>query len=214
MNLKINEIFYSIQGESLYAGLPCVFVRLTGCNLRCAYCDTRYAYDAGSMMSVESIMEKIASYPCRLVEITGGEPLMQEATPHLIARLIDAGYTVLLETNGSMDIRPVDDRCIKIMDVKCPGSGASDKNNYHNFKYLSSKDQIKCVIADATDYAFAKFILSAHLPTGKSIAVLFSPAFGMLDPSQLAEWILADGLDVRLQLQLHKILWPHDSKGR
>jgi len=214
MKLKINEIFYSIQGESLYAGLPCVFVRLSGCNLRCTYCDTRYAYDEGSEMSLESIMEKIADYPCRLVEVTGGEPLMQKATPHLIVRLINAGYTVLLETNGSMDIRPVDDRCIRIMDVKCPGSGASDKNNYNNFKYLSSKDQVKFVIGNATDYAFAKHIFSTHLPPDTTIAVLFSPAFGIMDPSLLAEWILADGLNVRLQLQLHKILWPHDSKGR
>jgi 7-carboxy-7-deazaguanine synthase len=214
MKLKINEIFYSIQGESLYAGLPCIFVRLTGCNLRCAYCDTRYAYDAGSMMSINSIMEKIAAYSCRLVEITGGEPLIQEATPHLITYLIEAGYTVLLETNGSIDIHAVDDRCIRIMDVKCPGSGTSDKINYNNFKYLSSKDQIKFVIADAVDYAFAKHILRVHLPPDTSIAVLFSPAFGMMDPSLLAEWILTDGLNVRLQLQLHKILWPHDSKGR
>jgi len=214
MKLKINEIFYSIQGESLYAGLPCVFVRLTGCNLRCRYCDTQHAFDAGSLMSIESIMEKMAAYPCRLAEITGGEPLMQKAAPLLIVRLINAGYNVLLETNGSMDIRTVDSRCIKIMDVKCPGSGASDKNNYNNFKYLSSKDQIKYVITDATDYAFAKHTLRAHMPSNKSIPVLFSPVSGMMDPALLAEWILADGLNVRLQLQLHKILWPHDSKGR
>ncbi|MFZ2631329.1 MAG: radical SAM protein [Desulfosalsimonadaceae bacterium] len=212
--LKINEIFYSIQGESLYAGLPCVFVRLSGCNLRCVYCDTRYAYEMGAEMAIESIMEQIAQYPCRLVEVTGGEPLCQDAAPHLISRLIDAGYTVLLETNGSMDIRQVDDRCIKIMDVKCPGSGASENNNLYNLKYLSANDQVKFVITDARDYEFAKHVIRSTVLASKPIAVLFSPAHTMMDPATLAEWILMDGLDVRLQLQLHKLLWPHDSKGR
>ncbi|MDO9265171.1 MAG: radical SAM protein [Desulfosalsimonadaceae bacterium] len=212
--LKINEIFYSIQGESLYAGLPCVFVRLTGCNLRCIYCDTVYAYDEGSEMTIESIVERIAQYPCRLVEVTGGEPLCQDAAPHLISRMIDAGYTVLLETNGSMDIRPVDARCIKIMDVKCPGSGASEKNNLNNLKYLSANDQVKFVITDACDYEFAKHVIRSTVLASQPMAVLFSPAHTMMDPATLAEWILMDGLNVRLQLQLHKLLWPHDSKGR
>ena len=212
--LKINEIFYSIQGESLYAGLPCVFVRLTGCNLRCVYCDTVYAYDEGSVMTIESIMEQIAPYPCRLVEVTGGEPLCQDTAPHLITRMIDAGYTVLLETNGSMDIRPVDDRCIKIMDVKCPGSGASENNNLNNLKYLSVNDQVKFVITDARDYEFAKQVIRSTDLASQPMAVLFSPAHTMMDPATLAEWILRDGLNVRLQLQLHKLLWPHDSKGR
>jgi len=214
MKLIINEIFYSIQGESLYAGLPCVFIRLTGCNLRCAYCDTRYAYDAGSEMSIESIMEQIAVYPCRRVEITGGEPLCQEASPQLISRLIDTGYTVLLETNGTMDIRQVDERCIKIVDVKCPGSGAFQKNNLHNLNYLSPDDQVKFVLMDANDYEFAKQVVRSAGLASRQIPVLFSPVSAMLDPATLAEWILKDGLDVRLQLQLHTILWPRDSKGR
>ncbi len=212
--LKINEIFYSIQGEALYAGMPCVFVRLTGCNLRCVYCDTCYAYDEGAGMSIDEIMEKISAYPCRLVEITGGEPLCQEAAPRLIGRLLDAGYTVLLETNGSMDLGSVDPRCIKIMDIKCPGSGASQKNNLNNLKYLSSCDQVKCVITCAGDYEFAKNILRSTILSDQSIPVLFSPASNMMAPATLAEWILADGLNVRLQLQLHKILWPNDCKGR
>ena len=214
MKLKINEIFYSIQGESLHAGLPCVLVRLAGCNLRCVYCDTEYAYDEGAEMSIEEIREQIAGYPCRLVEITGGEPLCQDETPHLITRLIDAGHTVLLETNGTLDIRHLDARCIKIMDVKCPGSGASGKNNLNNLNYLSPIDQVKFVISDARDYEFAKNILRSTVLASRPIAVLFSPVYTRMDPATLAEWILADGLDVRLQLQLHKILWPHDSKGR
>ena len=165
-------------------------------------------------MSIDEIMEKISAYPCRLVEITGGEPLCQEAAPRLISRLLDAGYTVLLETNGSMDLGSVDPRCIKIMDIKCPGSGASEKNNLNNLKYLSTNDQVKFVITDAGDYEFAKQVIRSTVLASQLIAVLFSPAYTMIDPTTLAEWILSDGLDVRLQLQLHKIIWPHDSKGR
>jgi 7-carboxy-7-deazaguanine synthase len=215
MNLKVNEIFYSIQGESTYAGLPCTFVRLSGCNLRCAYCDTRYAYDRGDLMSVEEIMAQVASFRCPLVEITGGEPLLQEGTPQLIKRLLDKGNTVLLETNGSMDIGRVDPGCIKIMDIKCPGSGESGKNDLNNLKRLSPHDQVKFIITGREDYAFAKrLIRSDDWPRGFAGAVLFSPAHKAMPPATLAEWILKDHLKVRLQLQLHKILWPHAGAGK
>lgn len=214
MMLRVNEIFYSIQGESLDAGLPCVFVRLTGCNLRCRYCDTRYAHGEGEPMSIETIMDRVAAYPCRRVEITGGEPLLQPAAPRLITTLLDTGRRVLLETNGTFDIRAVDPRCVRIMDVKCPGSGAADKNRLSNLHYLTPNDQVKFVITDKTDYDFAKTILQTAMPAAKSVPVLFSPVPGRLAPDELAAWILADGLDARLQLQLHKILWPHEPKGR
>jgi len=214
MNLKVNEIFYSIQGESLYAGLPCIFVRLSGCNLRCVYCDTKYAHDEGAQMSIAGIMEQVATYHCRLVEITGGEPLCQDLTPDLISTLIEKGYTVLLETNGTMDIRSVDPRCIKIVDIKCPGSGESEKSNLNNIEHLTTHDQLKFVITDKNDYVFAKNILAKTCPSPYPVPVLFSPANDLLEPAVLADWILKDGLDVRLQVQLHKVLWPDVEKGR
>jgi 7-carboxy-7-deazaguanine synthase len=212
--LKVNEIFYSIQGESLYAGLPCVFVRLTGCNLRCSYCDTTYAYDDGEMLSVTKILAQVKYHRCRLVEITGGEPLCQDDTPHLISRLLDSGFTVLLETNGSKDIRRVDDRCIKILDIKCPGSRESHQNDLENLNRLGPDDQIKFVMTDRADYDFAKNLLHGKWPDRFPVPVLFSAAVPQLFPAQLAEWILADHLAVRLQVQLHKILWPDEDKGR
>ncbi len=214
MNLKVNEIFYSIQGESLYAGLPCAFVRLSGCNLRCVYCDTKYAYDEGIQMPIAGIMEQVAAYQCRLVEITGGEPLCQDLTPDLISTLIEKGYTVLLETNGTMDIRSVDPRCIKIVDIKCPGSGESEKNNLNNIEHLTTHDQLKFVITDKNDYVFAKNILAKTCPSPCPVPVLFSPANDLLEPAVLADWMLKDGLDVRLQLQLHKIIWPDVERKR
>jgi 7-carboxy-7-deazaguanine synthase len=212
--IKVNEIFYNIQGESLYAGLPCTFVRLSGCNLRCVYCDTRYAYEEGAWMPINDIIKAVAAYPCRLVEITGGEPLFQEQTPDLISTLIENGYTLLLETNGSMDIRPVDPRCIKIIDVKCPGSGESEKNNFKNLKHLSAHDQIKFVITNKNDYEFAKNILATTWPESCPVPVLFSPAYNIMEPAVLADWILKDGLDARLHLQLHKIVWPDIERGK
>ncbi len=213
-HLTVNEIFYSLQGESLYAGLPCVFVRLTGCSLRCSYCDTTYAYKDGRTMSISDVLDQVRAWNCRLVEITGGEPLDQQHTPELITRFLDVGYTVLMETNGTIDIRLADSRCIKIMDVKCPGSGESEKNDLENLNRLGPKDELKFVITDHRDYEFAKNLLADKWPLGFPVPVLFSAAWPSLAPAKLAAWILADNLPVRLQVQLHKILWPSEDRGR
>jgi 7-carboxy-7-deazaguanine synthase len=214
MSLRINEIFYSIQGESLYAGLPCVFIRLTGCNLRCAYCDTRYAYDEGMDMTIPEIMRRVESYPATaLVEITGGEPLFQEETPDLVRQLLDLGRTILMETNGSLDISRIDSRCIRIMDIKCPSSRMHMHNDPVNLRRIGPCDQIKFVIANQTDYVYALNILKLLPPDFSGSSVLFSPAFESLPPSLLAEWILRDGLGVRLHLQLHKVIWPNTERG-
>lgn len=213
MALTVNEIFHSIQGESTYAGRPCVFVRLTGCNLRCTYCDTVHAYTEGDLLSIADIIERIGSYSISLVEITGGEPLLQPETPELIRRLIDAKYEVLLETNGSQDIGCVDSRCIKIMDIKCPGSGEAEHNDLDNLKRLSRQDQVKFVLSDRTDYEFAKSLVKQAWPGGIQNPVLFSPVSGALAPAILADWILADRIDVRLHLQLHRVIWPHVDRG-
>lgn len=214
MPLKINEIFYSIQGESLYAGLPCVFIRLTGCNLRCAYCDTRYAYDEGRDMTIPEILGQVKAYPAKaLVEITGGEPLFQEETPELVNRLLGLGRKVLMETNGSLDISRVDSRCIRILDIKCPSSLMDACNDLDNLRRLGPHDQIKFIIKDKTDYAFALNIIGQLPPDFPGSRVLLSPAFGALAPDKLAGWILHDGLDVRLHLQLHKVIWPNTERG-
>ena len=213
MTLLVNEIFYSIQGESIYSGRPCIFVRLTGCNLRCSYCDTRYAYEEGVNMELTEIMNRIAAYMCRLVEITGGEPLLQSETPTLIYRLLENGYEVMLETNGSLDISRVDERCIKIVDIKCPTSGESDKNDMENLKRLGSKDQVKFVIENRMDYEYAKETMDSNCPDFPEEQILFSPVSGGIAPSRLAEWILEDNLNVRLHLQLHKIIWPDEERS-
>ena len=214
MSLKINEIFYSIQGESLYAGLPCVFIRLTGCNLRCAYCDTRYAYEEGTDMTIPEITGRVASYPAAaLVEITGGEPLFQEETADLVRQLLDQGRAVLMETNGSLDISRIDSRCIRIMDIKCPSSRMDSHNDPGNLRRLGPHDQIKFIIETQTDYAFALNILKQLAPDFPRSSVLFSPSFGTLAPSLLAKWILRDGLGVRFHLQLHKLIWPDKERG-
>ena len=214
MTLKVNEIFYSIQGESTRAGAPCVFVRLTGCNLRCSYCDTTYAYEEGVIMGIEEIVEKIKGFGCSIVEVTGGEPLIQDETPQLIATLLDLGYTVLLETNGSKNIGPVDKRCVKIMDVKCPSSGEEKNNDLENLQRLNCGDELKFVIADRIDYDFAVEIVSRiSEDIRKGIHIHFSPCFGKIHPRELSEWILKDNLDVRLNLQLHKYIWPPDMRG-
>ena len=213
MTLIINEIFYSIQGESLYAGLPCIFVRLSGCNLRCSYCDTRYAYNEGYSMGIEDLIKKISSYNCSLVEITGGEPLLQKDTPSLITMLLDEGYDVLLETNGSFDISKVDKGCIKILDVKCPGSNESDKNDLGNLNRISFQDQIKFVIKHRDDYEFAKKIISLIPHDFPGDHILFSAMFNELSYDILAKWILSDRLNVRLQIQLHKLIWPNHQRG-
>ncbi len=213
MHIKINEIFQSIQGESTYAGIPCTFVRLTGCNLRCAYCDTRYAYEDGTEMELIDIVSKVSDFNCPVIEITGGEPLLQKNTPLLIDLLLKNGFKVLLETNGSVNIHGVDPRCIKIVDIKCPSSNEKDKTDLNNLTRLTENDQVKFVIADQTDYNYAKKIVKdkcKNMPHGN---ILFSPVTGVQNPRKLAEWILADNLKVRLHLQLHKILWPDEQRG-
>lgn len=213
MTLLINEIFYSIQGESLYAGLPCVFVRLAKCNLRCSYCDTRYAYEEGMEMELTEILQKVSTYHCPLIEITGGEPLLQDDTPLLISELLEKGYEVMMETNGTFDINVVDKRCIKIVDIKCPTSGESDKNDLENLKRLNQKDQAKFVIGSCEDYEYAKNItklISRKLPEKN---ILFSPVFGKIACDRLAKWILEDNLNIRLHLQTHKIIWPDKQRN-
>lgn len=209
--LRVNEIFYSIQGESSYAGRPCVFVRLTGCNLRCSYCDTCYAYDEGQSLTIDGIIDRITSYQCRLVEITGGEPLIQKKTPDLIYELLENNFVVLLETNGSMDISPVDTRCVKIIDIKCPSSGEVKNNYLDNLKKLSERDEIKFVIGSEEDYLYAKKIMV--LIDNKKKPPILSPVYNIMDPKRLAEWVLADHIDVRIQIQLHKIIWGPETRG-
>lgn len=213
MTLTVNEIFHSIQGESLHAGRPCVFVRLTGCNLRCRYCDTAYAYDEGKPLSPGDIVDQVAAFGCGLVEITGGEPLLQPDTPRLVTRLLDRGYEVLVETNGSLAIDTLDRRCVRIVDMKCPSSGEEHRNDYANLARLTTTDQLKFVMADKADYAFAKHLIRERHPAITPSSVLFSPVTGVLDPAELARWILEDKLAVRLHLQLHTIIWPHTERG-
>ncbi len=212
--LKINEIFYSIQGESTFAGWPCIFIRLTGCNLRCKYCDTRYAYEEGNDIPLETILATVKGFECNLVEVTGGEPLIQEKTPDLISALIKNGYTVLLETNGSKDISKIDKRCIRIVDIKCPSSGMEKNNYWKNLEYLTPHDQLKFIIALRKDYLYAKKVLdNPAIKERKELTVNFSPVFKKMDPKELANWILADHLPVRLHIQLHKYIWGPDKRG-
>jgi 7-carboxy-7-deazaguanine synthase len=212
MALQVNEIFYSIQGESTFTGQPCVFVRLTGCNLRCRWCDTAYAFYDGEMLTVEQVLEQVRAYKCPLVEITGGEPLLQDEVHSLIDRLLLEGYEVLVETGGSLDVGRLDPRVVKILDLKAPGSGMDRLNNLDNLQYLDRKDQVKFVVADRGDYEWAKQIMAEHALAEKA-QILFSPVFGELHPRELAEWILADRLPARLQIQLHKYLWDPDQRG-
>ncbi len=214
MPLQVNEIFFSLQGESSYAGLPCVFVRLSGCNLRCSYCDTRYAYEEGSPMEIPEIIDRVSRYNCRLVEITGGEPLLQEETPSLISGLLDLGFTALLETNGSMDISGLDGRCVRILDIKCPSSGEAEKNNFGNLSVLTHEDEIKFVVGDRADYEYAKGVMVEFAGVlGSLKPPLISPVMGKIDLKSLAAWILEDRLNARLQVQLHKIIWGPDLRG-
>jgi len=213
MTLIINEIFHSIQGESTFTGRACVFVRLTGCNLRCTYCDTRYAYAEGRPLAIDQVVEKVAAFGCNLVEITGGEPLLQPNTGQLVKTLLAQGYQVLMETNGSLDISVIDPGCIKIMDIKCPDSGEADQCDFANLQRMSSSDQIKFVISSRQDYLYAKKTLPRLPDKLESGNVLFSPAWDSLSGKKLAQWILEDGLNVRLQMQMHKILWPDIERG-
>ncbi len=210
--MKVNEIYRSIQGESSYAGLPCVFVRLTYCNLRCSYCDTEYAFYEGEDFTVEEVLREVQSFDCHLVEITGGEPLLQEEVFPLMDELVGRGYTVLLETGGSLDVGRVNPKVIKILDLKCPGSGESQRNLYSNLAKLQSWDEVKFVIGDRADYLWARQALQEHQLTDRC-SVLFSTVFGKLPPRQLADWLLADNLKVRLQLQMHKYIWEPEVRG-
>lgn len=213
MALTINEIFHSIQGESLHAGRPCIFIRLTGCNLRCRYCDTRYAFREGRPMEMEAILAQIRSFDCRLVELTGGEPLIQDEATDLITVLLDAGYGVLLETNGSRPIEGVDPRCVRIVDVKCPGSGESERMHWGNLAHLTANDQLKFVIQDRADYEYAVSVTRRKPDLLPWDHLLFSPVRDKLPPRELARWMLADGLEARLHLQLHAIIWPDRDRG-
>lgn len=210
--LRVTEIFHSIQGESSYAGQPCVFIRLTGCLLRCSWCDSAYTFSGGTEVTIEEVLAKVRGYGCPLVEVTGGEPLHQPEAFVLIERLCAEGDTVLIETSGAIDISPVDRRAHVILDVKCPGSGMTTRMDWDNLARVAGKDEVKFVIKDRADYEWASAIVLKH-DLLERCTVLFGPVFGELEPRRLAEWILADRLPVRLQLQLHKYVWDPDMRG-
>ena len=209
--LRITEIFHSIQGESSHVGRPCVFVRLAGCNLRCRWCDSEYTFTGGEKISIDDVIQRVRSYECNLVEVTGGEPLAQKEAFPLIERLCDDGFEVLIETSGSIDIEPVDRRAKIILDIKCPGSGEVEKNYWPNIERLNAHDEIKFVIAGRADYEWARDVIAERSLTGRTI--LFSPVWGELELKPLAEWMLADHVPARLQTQLHKHIWGADVKG-
>ena len=211
--LTVNEIFHSIQGESTFAGEPCVFVRLTACDLRCSWCDTPYAFYEGRKMSVDEVLHEVDRYGCATVEVTGGEPLLQSDVYPLMDRLLESGKTVLLETGGHRSIEDVPAGVVRIVDVKCPGSGESDKVDWDNLKRVRHSDQVKFVIKDRADYEFARDIVNRERLAERVAAVLFSPVHGVMDARELAAWILADRLRVRLQLQAHKFIWGADVRG-
>ncbi len=224
--LKINEIFFSIQGESTRAGEPCVFVRLTGCHLRCGYCDTEYAFYEGRAWSIEQVLAEVQKIGrgCRLVEVTGGEPLLQPAVHPLMVRLCDAGYTVLLETSGACDISPCDRRVVRIMDLKTPGSGQVERNLWSNIEHLAQHDEVKFVLCDRDDYDWMKNVLAEHNLAQRVAAVLVSavhdvpqgkelPGSTGLSLRDLSQWVLTDGLPVRVQVQLHKLIWDPQMRG-
>jgi 7-carboxy-7-deazaguanine synthase len=210
--LKVNEIYHSIQGESSKSGLPCVFVRLTYCNLRCAYCDTEYAFYEGDDKSIEEIINDFKKFNCKLVEVTGGEPLVQKECLDLMKRLCDEGFDVMLETGGSLPIKDIDERVLIIMDLKCPSSKMEMKNLYENINFLKPKDELKFVIGNREDYAWSKELISKYDLKDKS-EILFSVVFGELEPVSLVNWIIEDKLDVRYQLQMHKYIWHPETKG-
>ena len=211
--LTVNEIFHSIQGESTQAGRPCVFVRLTACDLRCRWCDTPYSFHEGTKMSVDDVLAEVESRGCDVVEVTGGEPLLQADVYPLMQRLLDAGKTVLIETGGHRSIARVPEGVIRIVDVKCPGSGESQRNDWTNLQHLTKRDEVKFVIADRADYQFAREVVQREKLADKVNAVLFSPVHGELDPKLLSEWVIADRLPVRVQLQMHKYIWSPTTRG-
>ena len=211
-SLCVNEIFYSLQGEGTRAGERCVFVRLTGCNVRCSYCDTQYAFEEGQIMTLDQVLWCVRGYGCPLVEVTGGEPLLQPPVYQLLTTLAGEVDTVLLETSGTMPIQNVDPRVVRILDVKCPGSGVADRNHWPNLDLLTPRDEVKFVVLDRTDYDWAKDIIVRHGLLTRC-PVLLSPVFGVLQPNELASWVLLDQLDVRVGLQLHKLIWPATKRG-
>jgi len=211
--VRVNEIFHSIQGESTWAGRPCVFVRLTGCNLRCTWCDTEYAFYEGRQMEIGAVVAEVERFGCHLAEITGGEPLLQAGVYPLIDALLTREFTVMVETSGERDVSALDSRAIKIMDLKCPGSGESGRNRWSNLDHLTARDEIKFVIADRRDYEWARAAIGDHRLTDRVNAVLMSPVFGQIDSADLAAWILADRLAVRMQLQMHKQIWSPTARG-
>lgn len=211
--LTINEIFYSIQGESTRAGERCVFVRLTACDLRCSWCDTPYSFYEGRKRSLEDVIAEVESHGCRLVEITGGEPLLQDEVYPLMDALLARGFEVMLETGGHRPINRVPTTVARIIDVKCPASGEVEKNHWANLDVLTPKDEVKFVIQDRADYEFARDVVTRHGLAEKAGAILFSPAHGILEPKTLSEWMLADRVQARLQVQLHKYIWPPETRG-
>jgi 7-carboxy-7-deazaguanine synthase len=210
--LLINEMFLSIQGESSWAGWPCAFVRTTGCPLRCRWCDTAYAYEQGQTMAIAQIVSQVLAWGVSLVEVTGGEPLAQESAPELLSALCDQGLTVLLETGGSLDIAAVDSRVHIILDIKCPSSGMSQRMLWTNLELLKPRDEAKFVLADRQDYEYARQLVEKH-KLNSGCQVLFSTVFGQIEPSQVVAWILEDRLPVRFQLQMHKYIWPPETRG-
>lgn len=213
MNLTVNEIYTSVQGESTWAGLPCVFVRLTFCDLRCTYCDTEYAFYAGTKRPVDEVLAEVLSIDCPLVEITGGEPLLQKNVLPLMAKLCDAGRTVLIETSGAHDISQIDPRVHRIMDLKTPSSGECARNRFENIPHLAKRDEVKFVLGSREDYEWARAQISEYRLAERVNAVLLSPVFGKIDPRDIVEWMLADKLPVRFQLQMHKFIWDPKTKG-
>jgi 7-carboxy-7-deazaguanine synthase len=211
--LTVNEIFYSIQGESTRAGEPCVFVRLTACDLRCSWCDTPYAFYEGRKMSIADVVAAVDRHGCPLVEITGGEPLLQEDVYPLMDRLLEDGRTVMLETGGHRPIARVPHAVVKIVDVKCPGSGEADRNDWNNLDRLARHDEVKFVIKDRADYEYARAVITRHDLPRRTAAILLSPVHGALEPKTLSEWMLEDRVPARLQLQLHKYIWTPDTRG-
>jgi 7-carboxy-7-deazaguanine synthase len=211
--LTINEIFHSVQGESTYAGRPCVFVRLTACDLRCTWCDTPYAFYEGSKRSLDEVIGDVDRFGCSLVEVTGGEPLLQEDVYPLMQTLLDRGKTVLLETGGHRSTERVPADVVTILDVKCPGSGEAERNDWGNLARLRPHDEVKFVVNDRLDYEFARDVIARHELHGRAAAIHLSPVHGVLDPKTLSEWVLADRLPVRVQLQLHKYIWSPTTRG-
>ena len=211
--LTINEIFYSIQGESSYAGRPCVFVRLTACDLRCSWCDTEYAFYEGRKRTLDDVMEEVDRFDCPLVEVTGGEPLLQEDVYSLMTALVDRGRTVLLETGGHRSTARVPAPVVTILDVKCPGSGQAHRNDWSNLERLRKQDEVKFVVKDRADYEYARDVIEQYGLAGRAGAVHLSPVHGVLDPRTLSEWVLADKVPARVQLQIHKFIWEPGTRG-